>query len=145
MKPAILIIEDEPAIADAIVYALRTDGFDPPRRHRPRGAGPARRGRPRPGRAGHRPARRQRLRPLPRDPRARDVPIIFLTARAAEVDRVVGLEIGADDYVVKPFSPRELSARVKAVLRRAGRARRRPPDPPGRPPRTPFVVDENRA
>ncbi len=47
-----------------------------------------------------------------------DVPIIFVTARGAEADRVVGLEIGADDYVTKPFSPRELVARVKAVLRR---------------------------
>ena len=46
------------------------------------------------------------------------MPIIFLTARNEEVDRVVGLEIGADDYVVKPFSPRELTARVRAVLRR---------------------------
>jgi len=50
---------------------------------------------------------------------ARDVPIIMLTARDAEVDRVVGLELGADDYVVKPFSVRELMARVKSVLRRA--------------------------
>ncbi len=46
------------------------------------------------------------------------IPIIFLTARSNEIDRVVGLELGADDYVTKPFSPRELSARVKAVLRR---------------------------
>ncbi len=46
------------------------------------------------------------------------VPVIFLTARASEVDRVVGLEIGADDYVTKPFSPRELSARVRANIRR---------------------------
>jgi two-component system response regulator VicR len=51
--------------------------------------------------------------------RKRDVPIIMLTARDAEVDRVVGLELGADDYVVKPFSVRELTARVKTVLRRA--------------------------
>jgi DNA-binding response OmpR family regulator len=50
-----------------------------------------------------------------------DIPIIFLTARLDEVDRVVGLELGADDYVVKPFSPRELVARVKAVLRRTAR------------------------
>jgi DNA-binding response OmpR family regulator len=50
--------------------------------------------------------------------RERDVPIIMLTARDAEVDRVVGLELGADDYVVKPFSVRELMARVKSVLRR---------------------------
>jgi two-component system catabolic regulation response regulator CreB len=50
------------------------------------------------------------------------VPVIFLTARSDEIDRVVGLEIGADDYIVKPFSPRELSARVKAVLRRTRNA-----------------------
>jgi two-component system OmpR family response regulator len=49
-----------------------------------------------------------------------NIPIILLTARAEEMDRVVGLEIGADDYVTKPFSPRELLARIKAVLRRAG-------------------------
>jgi DNA-binding response OmpR family regulator len=49
-----------------------------------------------------------------------DVPVILLTARAEEVDRVLGLELGADDYVVKPFSPRELSARVRSVLRRSG-------------------------
>lgn len=48
-----------------------------------------------------------------------DVPIIMLTARGEEIDRVVGLTLGADDYVVKPFSPRELTARVKAVLRRS--------------------------
>ncbi|HEY7470616.1 MAG TPA: response regulator transcription factor [Acidimicrobiia bacterium] len=48
------------------------------------------------------------------------VPIIMLTARSEETDRIIGLELGADDYVVKPFSPRELVARVKAVLRRAG-------------------------
>src|SRR3954447_18964986 len=49
---------------------------------------------------------------------AGDVPVILLTARATEVDRIVGLEIGADDYVTKPFSPRELAARVRTVLRR---------------------------
>ena len=53
------------------------------------------------------------------------MPIIMLTARAEEADRVVGLELGADDYLVKPFSPRELLARVRAVLRRSG-ARRQP-------------------
>ncbi|HYK52792.1 MAG TPA: response regulator transcription factor [Candidatus Eremiobacteraceae bacterium] len=53
------------------------------------------------------------------------VPIVFVTARGAEVDRIVGLELGADDYVVKPFSPRELLARVRAVLRRSG-----VPEPP---------------
>src|SRR5687767_10177180 len=49
-----------------------------------------------------------------------NVPVILLTAKAEETDRIVGLEIGADDYVTKPFSPRELLARIKAVLRRAG-------------------------
>ncbi len=54
-----------------------------------------------------------------------DVPVILLTARADEVDRIVGLELGADDYVVKPFSPRELTARVRTVLRRT-----KTPSPP---------------
>lgn len=61
-------------------------------------------------------------RALRADSRTRTLPVIFLTAKGAEVDRVVGLEIGADDYVVKPFSPRELVARVKAVLRRRERS-----------------------
>ena len=54
-----------------------------------------------------------------------DVPVVFLTARGDEIDRVVGLELGADDYVPKPFSPRELVARVRSVLRRSAR----PPAP----------------
>lgn len=53
---------------------------------------------------------------------ASDMPILFLTARDDEIDRIVGLELGADDYVTKPFSPRELVARVRAILKRAGRA-----------------------
>lgn len=57
-------------------------------------------------------------RKLRADPRANRIPLLMLTARAAEADRVVGLEMGADDYVSKPFSPRELVARVKALLRR---------------------------
>ncbi len=57
--------------------------------------------------------------------KASDVPVVFLTARDDEVDRVLGLELGADDYITKPFSPRELVARVRAILRRAdGRKRR---------------------
>jgi DNA-binding response OmpR family regulator len=55
-----------------------------------------------------------------------DVPVIMLTARDTEVDKIVGLEIGADDYVTKPFSPRELVARVRAVLRRSEEAPRAP-------------------
>lgn len=58
-------------------------------------------------------------RTIKRDPHSRDVPIIMLTARGEETDRVRGLDVGADDYVVKPFSPRELVARIRAVLRRA--------------------------
>ncbi len=54
--------------------------------------------------------------------RVSDIPILFLTARVDETDRIVGLELGADDYVVKPFSPRELVARIKAVLRRSDRS-----------------------
>ena len=75
---------------------------------------------------------------------AEGIPVILVTARTDEVDRLVGLEIGADDYITKPFSPREVVARVKAVLRRCtrdqagtGRAARRRPDPRPRPPRSP--------
>ena len=57
---------------------------------------------------------------LKRDAKTRHIPVIMLTAKAEEVDRIVGLELGADDYVTKPFSPREFVLRVKSVLRRAG-------------------------
>lgn len=56
---------------------------------------------------------------LKNDPKTRDLPIIMLTAKTEEVDRILGLEMGADDYITKPFSPRELIARIKAVLRRS--------------------------
>ncbi len=56
---------------------------------------------------------------LKKNEKTKDIPIIMLTAKADEVDRVLGLELGADDYVVKPFSPRELIARVKAIMRRS--------------------------
>lgn len=73
-----------------------------------------------------------------------DIPVIFLTARSDEIDRVVGLEIGADDYVLKPFSPRELAARVKTILRRI---RSHPDTPQGASSDSPpfLVVDEDRA
>lgn len=58
---------------------------------------------------------------LRNDPRTKNIPIIMLTAKGEEIDRIVGLELGADDYMAKPFSPRELVARVKAVLRRAAK------------------------
>jgi two-component system, OmpR family, phosphate regulon response regulator PhoB len=72
------------------------------------------------------------------DPRTRHVPVVMLTAKGDEVDRVVGFEVGADDYVTKPFSVRELVLRLKAVLRRSGAAR-----PTERPPETvgPIRVD----
>ncbi len=60
------------------------------------------------------------------DPRTAQIPIIILTCKSEELDRVLGLELGADDYITKPFSPRELLARVKAVLRRTGRSKEIP-------------------
>jgi DNA-binding response OmpR family regulator len=57
----------------------------------------------------------------------REVPIVMLTARTDEIDRIVGFELGADDYICKPFSPREVVARVKAVMRRAGHPCDQPP------------------
>ena len=76
--------------------------------------------------------------------RSSEVPVLFLTARAEEIDRVVGLEIGADDYVVKPFSPREVAARVRAILKRMG-GRQVPnvPPPAAEPPRG-FQLDSDR-
>ena len=121
MKGAILVVEDEQAIADLVRAYLRRDGFDVVwarsgeqaldelARHPVRlvvldiGL---------PGIDGFEVCRRLRSRT--------GVPILILSARDDEVDRVAGLEAGADDYVTKPFSPRELVARVKAILRRAG-------------------------
>ena len=71
-----------------------------------------------------------------------DVPVIFLTARGDEIDRVVGLEIGADDYVVKPFSLREMMARVQAILRRRAQTARTATSPPAS---AGLIVDEARA
>lgn len=119
MKPKILVVEDEPSILDNILYSLETEGFDPRGCATAGGAREALRGNKfalvildigLPDSSGFEFCKKIR--------KTSDVPIIFLTARASEVDRVVGLEIGGDDYVVKPFGPRELSARVKAVLRR---------------------------
>jgi two-component system catabolic regulation response regulator CreB len=84
-----------------------------------------------------------------------DVPVVFLTARGQEIDRVVGLELGADDYVTKPFSPREMVARVRTVLRRSARgaaaasgaaavASTAAAQAAAPPSTTPFAVDEGR-
>lgn len=70
---------------------------------------------------------------------ASEVPILFLTARNHEIDRVVGLEIGADDYVTKPFSPREVVARIHAILRRSQNQRKIPSETFA----TPFEVDDD--
>jgi two-component system, OmpR family, catabolic regulation response regulator CreB len=124
MKPRILVVEDEPAIADTIVYALATDGFEPDwcgtgadalKAVRQRGPALAVLDIGLPDTNGFDLFRQ--LREL--DPA---LPAIFLTARSSEVDRVVGLELGADDYMAKPFSPRELVARVRSVLRRTQRS-----------------------
>lgn len=118
----ILIVEDEPAIADTLLYALKTEGFAPEWCATGRAglaALAARTDRPfalvvldvgLPDGTGFEVCKTIR--------RTSTVPVIFLTARNAELDRVLGLEIGGDDYLVKPFSPRELTARVKAILRR---------------------------
>jgi two-component system response regulator RegX3 len=117
--PKVLLIEDERSIAEGLAITLEAEGFQVNWVKDGSDAVPAwERVRPDlvlldlmlPGRSGTE---------ICRDLRARsDVPIIMLTAREAEVDRVVGLELGADDYVTKPFSTRELVARIKAVLRR---------------------------
>ncbi|MEQ1752356.1 MAG: two-component system response regulator CreB [Prosthecobacter sp.] len=120
-RSRILVVEDEPSIADNIIYALESEGF---LSHAcTTGAEALLRFECEdwalvildvglPDMSGFEVCRRLLA--------LRNVPVIFLTARGQEVDRVVGLELGADDYVVKPFSPRELTARVRAVLRRTG-------------------------
>ncbi len=141
MRQKILVVEDEKSIADTIVYALSTEGFDA--LHVSTGAeavallskesvalvvldvGL-------PDTDGFSIAREIR--------KNGDTPIIFLTARAGEVDKIVGLELGADDYVAKPFSPRELTARIKAVLRRSSTEKLK-----GRPSASKaFTIDEQR-
>lgn len=123
MLPTILIVEDEVAIADSIAYALRTDGFAPQHVSLGQQALAALR-----ASAGLTPALVVLDVGLPdlngfevcrRLRQFSDVPVIFLTARGEEIDRVVGLEIGADDYITKPFSPRELVAHIRVILRRA--------------------------
>ncbi len=124
-RPTILVVEDEPAIADTIQYALESEGFRCLRLEVGTGVAEMLDRQPvalvvldigLPDMSGIEVCRRIRQR--------HDVPVIFLTARGGEVDRVVGLELGADDYVTKPFSPRELAARAKAVLRRTRRGDR---------------------
>ena len=123
MQKRILIVDDEPAIRDMVAFALRKGDFEPVHAGDAPEAQAAIAGRVPdlilldwmlPGSSGLELARRWR-----RDELTREVPIIMLTARGEENDRVSGLESGIDDYVVKPFSARELLARIKAVLRRS--------------------------
>lgn len=120
MKSRILIVDDEPAILDNIQYVLEAEGLETIRLSEGLPVLPL--------------LQNQHVDLILLDiglpdisgldlckeiRRTHQTPIVFLTARTSEIDRVVGLEIGGDDYIAKPFSPRELSARVKAVLRRA--------------------------
>jgi two-component system catabolic regulation response regulator CreB len=139
VKAKILIVEDEPAILDNLQYVLEAEGLETVRLSEGLAVLPL--------------VARERFDLILIDIGLPDItgldlckeirkthstPIIFLTARTGEIDRVVGLEIGADDYISKPFSPRELAARVKAVLRRS----RSPLPPPA--PHAGFQVDESK-
>lgn len=117
--PHILIVEDEAAIADTLVYALQGEGFSTTWLTLGQAAVEHQRATPAdliildiglPDISGFETCKQLR--------RFSEVPVMFLSARDGEIDRVVGLEIGADDYVVKPFSPREVTARVRAILKR---------------------------
>lgn len=117
--PHILIVEDEAAIADTLIYALQAEGHSTAWVTLGTAALEQQRQRPAdlvildiglPDISGFDTCRQLR--------RFTEVPVMFLSARDGEIDRVVGLEIGADDYVVKPFSPREVAARVRAILKR---------------------------
>lgn len=141
MKPAILLIEDEAAIASTLVYALGAEGFEVVWREL--------------GSTGLAALELRQFALVILDVGLPDcsgfelckqirqisqIPLMFLTAHASEVDRVVGLEIGADDYVVKPFSPREVCARIKAILKRTN-GMTQGPLPPEPPPEPQFQVD----
>jgi two-component system, OmpR family, alkaline phosphatase synthesis response regulator PhoP len=121
-RGTILVIDDERDLVELVRYNVEREGFDVIAAiDGPDGLDIARKHRPdvivldvmMPGMDGL-----DVCRELRKDPATERTPVIMLTARASESDRVVGLELGADDYLTKPFSPRELVARVKAVLRR---------------------------
>lgn len=138
-QKTILIVEDEPAIAENISFAIRTENMIPVC------AGTA--GDARNFLAGQKADLIVLDVGLPDENgfdfcrdlrRTSSVPIIFLTAREEEIDRIVGLELGADDYMTKPFSPRELTARIRAILRRTQNGTTNERD---RPPA--FRIDQN--
>jgi two-component system phosphate regulon response regulator PhoB len=122
MPQRVLVVEDEPDIAEVVRYNLTREGFQVDVHVRGDSALEAVRRRAPdlivldlmlPGVDGL-----ELTRALKRDAATARIPLVMLTARSEELDRVVGLELGADDYVTKPFSPRELTLRIKAVLRR---------------------------
>lgn len=131
-KPRILLVEDESGIADTLQYVLSTDGFAPVWCSTAAEALAQF--------AAELPALAvldvglpdlngfELFRRLQALPGGKQVPMLFLTARSDEIDRVVGLELGADDYIAKPFSPRELVARVRTILRRSARPAAAEPD-----------------
>src|SRR6187549_175802 len=119
-RQTILVVEDEQSIAETITYALQTEGFATLWKTTGREGLAVLGAQPvalvvldvgLPDMSGFDVCREMQKHGAP--------PVIFLTARSSEVDRIVGLELGADDYLAKPFSPRELTARVRAILRRA--------------------------
>jgi two-component system, OmpR family, response regulator RegX3 len=128
VKHRILVVEDEAAISEPLAESLEREGFDADVAPTLAAARDAYQRQPPdlvlldvmlPDGDGRDLAREIR--------RASDVPIIMLTARGEEIDRVLGLELGADDYVVKPFSMRELTARIRAIMRRGRGPERRGP------------------
>ena len=142
MAPRVLLVEDEPDLARTVAYGLKREGFDVTIAATGRAALEATSG-PLPFDAvvldlmlpdlgGLEVCRRLRA-----DTRTRNLPILMATARGEEIDRVVGFEIGADDYVVKPYSVRELSLRIKALLRRVEAVK----EPEGMQVAGPFRVD----
>ncbi|HEX4924105.1 MAG TPA: two-component system response regulator CreB [Bdellovibrionales bacterium] len=136
----VLLVEDEPSIADALIYALKSEGYAVTHATT---LGEARKA-----------VQSGAFAIAVLDVGLPDgsgfdfckeiyqtTPVLFLTARNSEIDRVVGLEIGADDYVTKPFSPREVTARVKAILRRRGPQAASTPAPVSS---KRFVVDDEK-
>jgi two-component system phosphate regulon response regulator PhoB len=140
---AILVVEDEPAIQELVAYACRTNGYAV---RRAESVSTAREAIGQqlpdlvlldwmlPDKPGI-----ELLKELRAMERTRAVPVIMLTAKGSEADRVVGLDTGADDYVVKPFSPRELVSRIRAVFRR-----RAPQHSGGSVDYGPLTIDQNR-
>jgi len=124
----ILMVEDEPSIAEVLVYALNSEGFQTTHHALGRSALVAAQAGGfdfivldvgLPDMSGF---------DFCREIRAdANIPILFLTARSEEIDRILGLELGADDYVAKPFSPREVVSRVRAILRRTGNGAQKTP------------------